>query len=99
MFTKGKWKYEDEYIRADTGEIIADVYLCNGMYWTKTDNANRIVQAVNSHDMLVEALQGILNAGMNGYARWTGANSAERELINAIKGWQGRIKQALANAE
>lgn len=59
-------------------------------------SAQRIVKCCNEHDGLVDALKEILNAGMNGYARWTGTNSAERELISAIKNWQGRIKSALA---
>lgn len=60
MHTKGKWKYEDEYVRADTGDIIADVYFSEGMYWTKTDNARRICQCVNNFDDLLDACRKIV---------------------------------------
>jgi phosphoribosylamine-glycine ligase len=59
-WTKGPWHVEDSMVFAENTLRVADCY-CADQEQTEDEieaNAARIVQCVNSHDTLVEALKG-----------------------------------------
>ncbi len=53
----------------------------------------------HQRDGLLDVCKNILNAGMCSYSKWIGKTDVESELISAIKIWQEKIEQAIANTE
>jgi len=75
MYTKGKWKFEDEYVRAENGEIIADPYC---METAKTSRGN-----MEANARLIAAAPELLEACKN-FFEWH-ANHFE-EFSDEING-------------